>query len=264
MSAGKPTRPKSAGSTPSSATKKAGSNQASPTNLFGNNLTSQEFSQIAASKILETKNGRKRAEADLQLLSNRIALLRIEEQKSLQKVEETKARAKEILEIKKRNENAVQSRIMQHVSKEMQVKEIQSKAMAERNARKKKLAATREQLIEAKKEVAARLREEQRLHEEMSGSVRVEVETQNRSKAYEERKRREALRMKQEEERKAKERALQEEVARKIESEERKRQEAERVISSLEEEERVLIARLKKTQEMQEEAIAALESSLEK
>jgi len=52
----------------------------------------------SAQSILESKNNRKRAEADLQLLSNRIALLRLEESKSLQKVQETKNRAKEILE----------------------------------------------------------------------------------------------------------------------------------------------------------------------
>lgn len=54
--------------------------------------------------MLEAKLGRKRAEADMQLLANRIALLRLEEKKALGKVSETKERAQEILEIKKRNE----------------------------------------------------------------------------------------------------------------------------------------------------------------
>ena len=50
------------------------------------------------SQMLETKFSRKRAETDLQLLANRIALLKLEEQKALQKVQETKQRAEEILE----------------------------------------------------------------------------------------------------------------------------------------------------------------------
>ena len=42
--------------------------------------------------MLETKQERKRAETDLQLLANRNALLRLEEQKAANKVIETKER----------------------------------------------------------------------------------------------------------------------------------------------------------------------------
>jgi hypothetical protein len=53
---------------------------------------------LSALAMLEAKSGRKRAEGDLQLLANRIALLRLEEQKALSKVTETKVRAKDLLE----------------------------------------------------------------------------------------------------------------------------------------------------------------------
>ena len=49
-------------------------------------------------EMLDIKINRKRAESDLQLLANRIALLRLEEQKAMNKVNETKTRAEEILE----------------------------------------------------------------------------------------------------------------------------------------------------------------------
>ncbi len=52
----------------------------------------------AASEMLELKHDRKRAETDLQLLANRIAILKLEEQKAMAKVQETKTRAQEILE----------------------------------------------------------------------------------------------------------------------------------------------------------------------
>ena len=141
-------RPKSASSAQSSRSAK-GNLTSSPSTK---GIPSPQMSPTTAAQqqsILESKNNRKRAEADLQLLSNRIALLRLEEQKSLQKVQETKTRAKEILElvfiitvvkylfayfhsIKKRNEDAIQFRIMHNVTKEMEVKEIQEKAAAER------------------------------------------------------------------------------------------------------------------------------------
>lgn len=46
--------------------------------------------------MLDAKLTRKRAESDLQLLANRIALLRLEEQRALTKVTETKQRADEV------------------------------------------------------------------------------------------------------------------------------------------------------------------------
>ena len=64
--------------------------------------------------------------------------------------------------------------------------------------------------------------------------------------------RREIILQKREEERRAKEQAIQDEVIRKIQAEEQKRIDAERVIAALEEEEKALIERLKKTQELQE------------
>jgi hypothetical protein len=48
--------------------------------------------------MIDAKECRKRAENDLQLIANRIALLRFEEQRALEKVSETKVRAQEILE----------------------------------------------------------------------------------------------------------------------------------------------------------------------
>lgn len=57
-------------------------------------------------RLLESKLQRKKAEEDAKLLANRIALLRLEEQKALKKVEETRKKAKEILELKQRNAEA--------------------------------------------------------------------------------------------------------------------------------------------------------------
>jgi hypothetical protein len=46
--------------------------------------------------MLDAKLTRKRAESDLQLLSNRVALLKLEETKALSKVNETTQRADQI------------------------------------------------------------------------------------------------------------------------------------------------------------------------
>ena len=49
-------------------------------------------------KFVDAKNMRKRAEEDAQLLANRIALLKQEELKSLKKIEETRNKAREIMQ----------------------------------------------------------------------------------------------------------------------------------------------------------------------
>ena len=47
-------------------------------------------------------------ERDAQLLANRIALLKQEEQKTWKKIDDTKKRTNEILSLKKRNEDRIQ------------------------------------------------------------------------------------------------------------------------------------------------------------
>ena len=47
-------------------------------------------------------------ERDAQLLANRIALLKQEEQKTWKKIDDTKKRTNEILTLKKRNEDRIQ------------------------------------------------------------------------------------------------------------------------------------------------------------
>ena len=99
-------------------------------------MSSERSQELSADPLMLTaKISRKRAEGNLQLLANRsessdaydvqmivcvyssyvlihsrIALLRTEEQKAKGKISETEARAKEILEIKKRNEMNLQER----------------------------------------------------------------------------------------------------------------------------------------------------------
>ena len=64
--------------------------------------------------------------------------------------------------------------------------------------------------------------------------------------------RRDIILARKEEERRLKEQQIHDEVQRRIQAEEKKRLDAEKIISALEAEEKELIDRLKKTQEMQE------------
>jgi len=48
--------------------------------------------------LLDSKAARKRADEDAKLLANRIALLKLEERKAWKKIDETKTKAKRIME----------------------------------------------------------------------------------------------------------------------------------------------------------------------
>merc|ERR550514_1233759 len=61
------------------------------------------MSQMNAN-LTSAKEGRKRAELDAQLLANRIALLKQEEEKAWKKIEETRKRANDVMEVRKKNE----------------------------------------------------------------------------------------------------------------------------------------------------------------
>ena len=101
-------------SKPRSRTGTAGSGGGSPS---ARSSPGEKSTNSAANAMLDVKNNRKRAEADLQLLANRIALLRTEEAKAMVKISETKTRAKEILAFKKRNEDELQGRMSSNVVK---------------------------------------------------------------------------------------------------------------------------------------------------
>jgi hypothetical protein len=54
--------------------------------------------------LVATRMNKKKAADDAKLLSNRIALLKLEEKKAWKKIEETKRRAEQAMQIRQRNE----------------------------------------------------------------------------------------------------------------------------------------------------------------
>lgn len=236
---------------------------------FGNSPLDRNLStgdgafSINASVMIGAKEGRKRAENDLQLVANRIALLRYEEQRALEKVTETKARAQEILEIKKRNEDSLQAKVAKHVSKEMAIKEAQQRSLREREERREKIHHSRKLIEDGKRAAAVATKQTAQQIEQLKLMGKAKEEYDKRNKAEEERKRREALRLQRERERMEKEQVAQMEYARRIAEENKRKEEAEQLIDLLEREERELIERLKKTQKLQLHAFGVLQSSLE-
>jgi len=211
---------------------------------------------------LQEKLNRKKTENELQLLANRIALLRTEEKKMLVRVGETKSRAKEVLSQKKRNEDSEQQRLSHEMIKVMRTKELQERAQLEKVNNMNRLRLSRKLNEDAKKAMGS---EKKMLSKKMEQTIihnKVNTEVEKRIKAEEERKRKDQIRMQRERERIEKEKQAQEEYFKRVEEEASKRREAESLIAVLEKEEKELIERIKKTQKLQQDAYGVLKKSL--
>jgi len=71
----------------------------------------QAYNENQAATLAETKKRRKEIERDAQLLANRIALLKQEEMKTWKKIEDTRKRTNEIVQLKNRNEERIQKKM---------------------------------------------------------------------------------------------------------------------------------------------------------
>ena len=92
--------------------------------------------------MLDAKNARKRAEADVQLLANRLQHLRVAEERARKKICETKARTGEILSLKKRNMEHQQAKMNFQMERELSVSTEQKRITGQRTAARKSVSDT--------------------------------------------------------------------------------------------------------------------------
>lgn len=165
-----------------------------------------DYISVTASAMLDAKDHRKRAESDLQLLANRLALLRLEEQKAMDKISETKQRAKEIVgyvifisglirsihvslcRIKKRNEDHMHAKISLHLQKEMAIKESQERSHREREERRLKLKQSKKFIEDNKRAMAEEKRLTSMRFEKIVIENRAQTEMEKRMRAEEEKR----------------------------------------------------------------------------
>ncbi|CAE7367635.1 bglB [Symbiodinium natans] len=68
----------------------------------------EAWNAVARQKLSASRDARKRSEKDVQLLANRLRLLRAEEAKALRIIEEVRRRTREVLETRMKNEKMLQ------------------------------------------------------------------------------------------------------------------------------------------------------------
>lgn len=216
----------------------------------------------AAYHLLQAQQARRAAAEDAQRLANRLAQLKKEEAKSLKRIDETRRRATQILELRRRNEavRAEKDRLAHERAKELAgLAQELGKVRDEHVVRKRKtVEALRESKQQSKQEVMQqRKRNDAMLKEQQISDRKRAISSKEtiRAKQAELRTKKEALRQ----QRLAEARA---EFDKRV-SEERKATSAkEKEIAAMAKEELSLISRLQKKQHEQREAYRQLEQAL--
>lgn len=233
--------------------------------VFGEDAMGQKLEKTAKAgknRLLQAKLQRKQAEADAQLLANRIALLRQEEAKAWKKIQQTKVRATEILNLREDNEKRAQHK----AETNFQQGENTRKAQEQRFVQKQRDKAMRQR---AQAEV---IRERQAEVKEVRKMRRVnEIEKQRQRQADQERARynravvrahEERLKANKEAELESAQRKNENDYNSRVSEESTRTRTKETQVSKMEKEEMELIQRLQNAQMLQKEAYEQLEGAL--
>merc|ERR1712136_219851 len=116
-------------------------------------------SQMQAN-LTGAKEARKRAEKDAQLLANRIALLKQEEEKALKKIDETHKRAAEVTQLRSRNEQKHEAKEQLYKDKWTSIRVAQQNNELNRDKSKAMREATRQELLKQKLHSAERTKQQ--------------------------------------------------------------------------------------------------------
>jgi len=233
-----------------------------------NSSYKQEYSENGGddssyrTQLLESKMVRKKAEEDAQLLANRIALLQLEEKRAMKKIEETKKKAKEIMELKNRNlqQQREKEELRRQKEEEDMRKLVQNKTFKEQV--KVNQENNRNQLMRRLKDDVELMRKTKQDIKEQASQAKDEEYVKNAQIANQ-------IRIKEKEMQLKKKKTLEEikqkarlEYENKIEQELLLKEKTDELIARLEQQEMELIQRLQNTQSLQKEAFDDLEKAL--
>jgi hypothetical protein len=212
--------------------------------------------------ILDAKNSRKRAEADVQLLANRLQHLRNEQAKAQKKIEETKRRASDIKQLKKKNVDMADNRVNNQRDMNSRLGMEMQHINRQRQERQKNVQQSRAYLTKKRRDEVLAQKEHQRRNQAFIKAQREEEERRNRAKREAIIKRQQAVKARKEREAREREARLQAQHAKRMQEEKAKAEAAEKAVRDMEAEEERLIEELRKTQASQRAAYEELQSSL--
>mmetsp|Transcript_18166 Transcript_18166/g.45476 ORF Transcript_18166/g.45476 Transcript_18166/m.45476 type:complete len:252 (+) Transcript_18166:389-1144(+) len=214
------------------------------------------------SNLTGAKEARKRAELDAQLLANRIALLKQEEDKAWKKIDETRKRAGEIVGLRTVNESKFMAKEDFYKGKWEGIRHAQAQNAYNRDKAKATREQTKTEVMEQKKKSVDNVKgkSQQNL---MAKKERQAMEQQiNNERSEMIRRQKAEAKAKLEREQEAKLQKYREEYENRVAQEEMLRCRTEALVAQMEKEEMELIQRLQNTQTVQRRAYEELEGAL--
>jgi len=212
--------------------------------------------------LTTAKEARKRAELDAQLLANRIALLKQEEEKAWKKIEETRKRAGDISTLRSENEQKYIAKEHFYKNKWESIRNSQShNAYMREQARKGKSESAQAHLDARKAYVQnAKMISREALMEKKGRVANEKAMNEQRTQYIKQQK--EEAKARLEQEKQARLAQYQQDYERRVSEEEMLRARTEALVAKMEKEEMELISRLQNTQTVQRSAYEELEAAL--
>jgi len=208
------------------------------------------------------KEARKRAELDAQLLANRIALLKQEEEKAHKKIEETRKRASEIMDLRKQNEQKFAAKENFYKAKWESIRSAQVQNSKAREHAKASRDQTRMGLLEMRHGNAQSTKAQSQLNLQQKKEREQTERHSNQERSAYLKARKEDAKRKLEEDRLAQLDKFREDYEARTAQEEMLRARTDALVARMEKEEMDLITRLQNTQDVQRNAYAQLEEAL--
>lgn len=212
--------------------------------------------------LTAAKETRKRAELDAQLLANRIALLKQEEEKAERKIADTKKRASEILILRKANEDKFQVKEMRYKDKWESIRQNQVQNSYQRDKTKSENDLIRQRMLENKRKLVSCAKAEKSENLWIKKERELNQKALNADRTSHIRDQRNNAKHRQEMERMRKIDAYRQDYEERVAREEELRQRTEVLVTKMEKEEMDLIQRLQNTQALQRSAYEDLEAAL--
>lgn len=212
--------------------------------------------------LTSAKESRKRAELDAQLLANRIALLKQEEEKAWRKIDETRKRAREIFGLREQNEKKFMAKEQFYQEKWGSIRQAQSNNAYQRDKAKAMRDATKNQLMESRKNNVKTTKQQSQEHLLMKKEREARERQANAQRSTFMRQQKEEAKRRLEQERLAKLEQYREDYEGRISQEEVLSQRTQDLVAKMEKEEMELIQRLQNTQTVQRNAYEELEAAL--
>lgn len=110
--------------------------------------------------LAEQRATKKRAADDVKLLANRIALLKLEEKKAWKKIEDTKKKAVEIMQVRQRNKEIRSEKEQLRMQREAEAREMADRNAMNRDNQRAAVRYNKDSQVERNAREAERLKQE--------------------------------------------------------------------------------------------------------